>query len=440
MVNGDTQAPYFARVEEICLDEITSFIDVPRNEARMEPINTILSQQHSIGFNMTGSPLWRVLVLKDQESHPVDCTVNVDIILGWNRVIGDGRSGMAVHTTILNALNAAQSDEDPLSKEDSAAMPDSCHSAQGKWFVRAPAKPLFPSLETKRPTPSSPRSKLSKAIKPWLPIGSNEMMSSPRWSGGSYNAARPIKTQIRHIKIPSTAVAGLLTLCRSKQTTMTPYMQCLIGIILFKTLHKAASLRCAVAVSLRRFFPPSTGIDERQMGLWVSAFHSEYAREALYSSSSNTPSPDATSSSFWTTAQKESARIKDEIATGKEDIRMDLLREVSDYRYFLLAKIGKDRDDSYAVTNLGVTGAARPVHGIGSMPEIEDWRIAELVFSQSCHVNGSAIQFCIVTLNGGDMCIALSWQEGVVSVELVESIARRLKEGLLSASGMAMAS
>jgi hypothetical protein len=62
----------------------------------------------------------------------------------------------------------------------------------------------------------------------------------------------------------------------------------------------------------------------------------------------------------------------------------------------------------------------------------EEARIREVIFSQSCHVNGSALQFCIMSMRGGDMAIAVSWQEGTVPVKDTECITSALKAELMN--------
>jgi hypothetical protein len=68
--------------------------------------------------------------------------------------------------------------------------------------------------------------------------------------------------------------------------------------------------------------------------------------------------------------------------------------------------MGQERDNSYGLINLGIfPNKAITTDGSSSPPQ---WVISELLFSQSCHVNGSALQFCVVSVEGGDMNIALS--------------------------------
>ena len=103
-----------------------------------------------------------------------------------------------------------------------------------------------------------------------------------------------------------------------------------------------------------------------------------------------------------------------------------MLKNVQDFISTLKVKMGRTREDSDAITNLGVFDAT-----LDSMnPSASPWQLSDMVFSQSCHVNGSAAQFCIVTLKGGEMCITLSWQKGTVANGDVARFAENLREKL----------
>jgi hypothetical protein len=163
------------------------------------------------------------------------------------------------------------------------------------------------------------------------------------------------------------------------------------------------------------------------MGLWVSAFHVEYSRTQLLGRGNEVRQ----SKQFWDEVRKNSQRIRREINKRDKDLSTGMLRYIPDFRSMLLTKMGQKRDDSFAITNLGCFNGE-----LGKLPgDLEDDssqpRISNLLFSQSCHVSGSALQFCIVSVKDCDMNIAISWQEGIVRVEDVERVAEALSKALL---------
>lgn len=107
-----------------------------------------------------------------------------------------------------------------------------------------------------------------------------------------------------------------------------------------------------------------------------------------------------------------------------------MLRYVNNYQQELfLSKVGKRRESSYEVSNLGVfknwKNEELEKHGKG--PGVE---IGRMVFTQSANVTGSAFEVSAIT--GGDGCLVLgiSWQKGVVEDILIEKVMETVKMGV----------
>jgi Alcohol acetyltransferase len=102
--------PHFVALEKVDLDKLISFVKCPSDALqRAERIDEVLSEQHSLGFGAEALPLWRIIVF---DSLQPDHDPSVDIAFVWHHVIGDGASGLAVHSTILHALNSAATPKD----------------------------------------------------------------------------------------------------------------------------------------------------------------------------------------------------------------------------------------------------------------------------------------------------------------------------------------
>lgn len=411
IVSGrETPHPFFERLERIDLNQLVSFEELPLDEGeKAKRIDAILSRNHSCGYKSNVVPLWRVVVL---EQACVESKSDVHLAFVWHHVIGDGRSGLAVLSTILNALNSYCLPEDSL---QGAPLVNDLNNT----IVMTPSKPLFPALEEILPLPMSTMTIVSQKLGPWLPSWFRKSPKLEKWSGSPYHCEEPTRTNIRHMTIPPGLTQALVGRCRSEATTITPFLQALVGQVLMETFDDAHSLRCAVALSLRRIFPEQLQIDDGVMGLWVNAFHLEYTRDQLQGRDG--------ASSLWNQARNDSQRIEYEIAKGETDVGIGMLRYIKDFKSTLMGKMGKKREDSYAITNLGVYD---PMAGEASSSTFS-WQISDLVFSQSCHVNGSAIQFCIVSVKDGNLCIALSWQQDTVTGEDVARIEENLREKLL---------
>jgi len=428
--SSEAAKPYFVRLSSIDLDEVIEYVDVPGTpDERSAWIDGFLSAQHSLGFHDKRKPLWRVVVLQhgDKELRGHDTSMQaVDIAFVWHHVIGDGKSGLAVHTSILQGLATpfCSSPDSSLSHYSEASKTDG--KVPPTTTIKPQASELYPSLEQIFAMPASRSTKFKKWLSRYfgscLPLQpkSQEDLDAKKWSGAPYHDESPIKTFIRHIIIPTASTNTLVKLCHEKKTSITAFLQALIGRTISRNYNHMFRLRCATAISMRRFMKPDLHISEQEMGLWVSAFHFELEARDLSAT-------DQDKERFWQLSRKNRKRIANEIKKGDRDLGIGGLRSIPDFRENLKGKMGRKREDSFAVTNLGVWDGSLSSDGSSG----EGARIGRMVFSQSCHVNGSALQFCIMSVRGGEMVIGVSWQEGTVPVKDTECIASALKAELM---------
>jgi hypothetical protein len=424
MVAGtDTVNPYFVHIDKIDLQKIVTFESMPlEGQEKLRNLDEVLSKNHSIGFDNPELPLWRVIVLAN---HGTEQNTIVDIAFIWHHVIGDGRSGLAILSTIWQGINSAHIRNE---KEQTSRLVTKFDATVSDGFadsiVRPPVKAMLPALEEILPMPMAPMTLLKHWFGRWVPAWFLKSAPEKNWTGESYSCKEPVVTKIRQTSIPAPSVKRLVNRCRKEKTTMTPLLQRVAGEAIIEAVGDAKLLRCATAISLRRFFPASWNIDDTVMGLWVSAFHMDSVRAVRQSGNLK--------ASFWDSVRENGQRIQYEIAKEQKDVEIGMLRYIDDFKVSLLAKMGKKREDSFGITNLGMFPTkARATDGSSSP---SPWVISDLLFSQSCHVNGSAIQFCIVSVEDGDMNIALSWQEGIVSAADAARIADRLKSHLMALS------
>ena len=421
---SEGDAPYFAKLKYVELNRIVHWIDIPvSGDERDAKLDQILSAENSKGFDVNSSdPLWRIVVLEtlDREGRACDGRhKKTDLIFVWHHAIGDGYSGLAVLHAILEALDKSP-DQNTLPCCD-----DKASTTRNTFSAPASTGKLAPALESLLVMPSSIKTKIRRAS--LAHFGDWSKKSKRRkWSGGIYQNTKPIKTLIQHIRIAPAELYSLKQRCRLEKTTMTAFLQTLLCEVILHCVKDAERLMCATAISLRRFFPPrGHNIDIMTMGMWVSAFHAEYISSGKLLEKDNFD---------WDSARNNRKRISDEIAKGETDVETGALRNIADFKKFLLDKIGEERQDSFAVTNLGIVKSS----GGGILNEsrrgTSSWNINDIVFSQSCHVNGSAIQFCIISTDISGMVICLSSQEGVVAQEDLDQIAQLLSIKIIELS------
>jgi hypothetical protein len=129
---------------------------------------------------------------------------------------------------------------------------------------------------------------------------------------------------------------------------------------------------------------------------------------------------------IWSVATDLRRSMEQHINNIPKDDVMGLLRWVTDWKKFWLSKVGKPRQDTWEVSNIGSLpgGHAEGEEMAGG------WRIGRSFMSQGATVAGAAISISVAGVAGGEISMVLGWQEGIVNTETVESLARDLQDWL----------
>ncbi|PGH29563.1 hypothetical protein GX50_07677 [[Emmonsia] crescens] len=396
-VGEDTDEPYFVRLATTNLDNCVFFEErrhgspisdhSPNPDPDMD-LEELLNIQHNIPFS-PHSPFWRLCILTDPDHSHVFTASFV-----FHHAIGDGSSGMAFHKTFLRALHLALSSHSSFTEVDN--------------YITSPKIPLLPNIEALHPMTVSIPFLLSTLFK--------EKIWSQRdpnlWTGSKM--AIPLQSEIRHLVLSEPQTISFRDLCRKNKTTITAALQTLVAGAMFVTLSAHYSqLRCVGALSNRRWLGDT--ISDDSMGVFVQDFHDSYHRERFFDQDGNFKFP-------WDEAVRSRKTIEDTINMGGKNAMTNLLKYVGDYHSELfLSKVGKDRADSYEVSNLGVfTSNLEPKAGSQSP------RVGRMVFSQSANVTGSAFEVSAITGADGCLVLAFSWQKDVVGLHLIGDIMKTI--------------
>lgn len=382
-VNEDSAMPYFVRLPEINLEDAVTFmarqLPMPMVEGGSDiELDNILEEQHNTNFKEHHGrlPFWRVIILIE--------TGVVDKFLAsfiFHHALGDGSSGVAFHKDLLTAINTQ------------------CTVLKSTVIV-PPTTDLLPTLE--------------QALPFAVPPTAAQHIPNSIWTGGKI--CSPSRSHFRSLVFPKDVSEKLIQACRANSTTLTATLPVLIAVALTNNLPASFDeLECTIPVSLRRYLPPSSPIDETSMGVWIDAFSSYYLRSNNLEFS-------------WDEARRSRSKITQYLEKGGREVNVAKFLKVPDMCEYFLSKIGQERSSSFNVSNLGVLAAAA---GKG-----DQWQAGRMVFSRTAFVAGSAIDFGVVT--GADECIVLgySWQQGVVTDELVAAVVEGVREGIESVAGV----
>ncbi|KAK2808357.1 hypothetical protein FQN50_004742 [Emmonsiellopsis sp. PD_5] len=389
----ETNDPYFVRLPEIHLDKCVIFKERQNSSPasnvsgpeRDSELDELLNVQHNTGYS-SPSPFWRLCILTD----PVNLRTFTAAFV-FHHAIGDGGSGKAFHTTFLQALSSTISLPPPSDEVDTV--------------VTSPKDPLLPTYEDLLPMTVTIPFLVSTLFKHYVWSSRNPNL----WTGAKITA--PLTSRLHHIAVSKDRTTLLKNLCRKNETTITATLQTIVAGALFTKLQKNHSnLECAGVISSRRWLRDP--VNDDSMGVWVQDFHEHYSREKFFDQDGSFKLP-------WDEARRSRKTIEATLKLEDTNAMPNMLKYVNDYHNDLyLSKLGKDRQQSFEVSNIGIVKA----NDADSNTEVQAPQIGRMLFSQSASVTGPAISVSVIT--GGDGCLALAfaWQEGIVEADLMDHV------------------
>ena len=320
-----------------------------------------------------------------------------DVGFFYSHAIGDGLSGAAFHLDFLDALNALGS-ETASSKTVQEPV------------IEIPKLELLPSLENAGHFPLSIKFIGWEVIKEFI-IGDKD---PKRWTGPPvmFSPETPPKTRMITIFLDSTISAKISARCRNNKVTITPMLTVLLARHVATAYPKYSRFLGTIAIQLRRF----TGVSSRQMVNHVSG--------ATVKCSTATNGERGYVPCYyvdWEAIRACRAIIDGAAKSPKNQITI-MLRFLSNIEDYFRSRVGKDRSWSFELSNVGLEDGGVYRDGIA--------KFRRLVFSQSANVPEAPYVFSIASVKGGDMAIALTWQDGILEEAKAKQVMEALRDEL----------
>ena len=407
-IDEDKSCTSFVRLPRIDLRRAVTIIE-RRNDNQQDSdrldgeLDEIIEGQHNTNFkdHYGELPFWRFIILQDAVT-----ASSFTVSFVFHHALCDGASGLAFHRAFLSALNAASE----LHTASGDAGADSVEP-----IVYPPKAALLPSLEELHPLSLS-ISFFGKTL--WSEFVARKTQNV--WTASPITNVMAIRpTRFRSFSLSTSTTQKLLAASRTHSTSLTATIETIFAEVLFKNLipEKHSVLIGQGAISLRRFLPQDV-IDDDSLGTYVSAYKFVHQRPSNDFSQSHLP---VTKLFPWDEARRVKTAIDTELAKKGDDNIIGLLRYAGDLLAFLIKKVGKDREQSFEVSNIGVFKPA------AISRRDKTWSIGRMVFSQCSNVAGPALNLSMVT--GGDGCLTMgiSWLEDVVENEWVQLVMKDLK-------------
>jgi len=381
-VSGTPKKPLWVRLKEIDLGKVVEFV---KGDSRR-----ILEGKHQVGFSWGELPLWRVVVTPEDEEN----SQRIEVGFFIHHAVGDGKSGFAFHLDFLDALNAQSSVEE---------------EGNPGTMVQVPKLDLVPSIEEAHSLPLSYWFIASQIIKLILPKSKDK----EHWTGAPIRSERNI-THLRLLYLPSSILNSLLQQCRQHNVTLTALLTLTIARALAKVFTNYTRFSCSCAMSFRRF----TGTGDRAMCVYVSSYTHKFS-----TNSSGGYIPCEVFS--WEAIRTCFNEIQSATASPANQ-QVGLLKFADNYEAFFKGKVGKEREHSFEVSNVGVFHLDERREG-GSKDGV---KVDRILFSQGSNVISAGLVFSVASVRGGDLGIGMSWQEDVVEKGDAEKVLRELEAEL----------
>ena len=405
ILNGDTESPVMATPKTLDLDahlEIRKANnDIPEDKC-IEKLMVQIGDEQCTSPHTT--PPWRV-ILVSLGSGGSSGQSRLLVLYSNYHSHGDGRSGLAFHTSFYAGLakHFAQANKDFESIDP---------------VCEAPTKPLLPPIEEGGKMTLSWSYLLSPLLGTYLPTSIASFLGiRTSWLTQEVGIWRGKKTTFdpaNHttglvlLTIEASTMSKVLEQCRAKSTTFTGLLEHLIARSLVAYDGGAlteSAFNTGIAIDMRHLFG-----DRYSRGSMMNCV-TGYSELVVLDRSLETPDwATNPSSKFWEAARKTSADLKTASST-LHDQPIGLLQYLKDFRGWTAGQIGKEREMSYEISNLGAFNSASQKDNGESAITIE-----KAVFSQPGAAAGALLNFNPVSLKGGPLSVTITWQLGVLDL------------------------
>jgi hypothetical protein len=402
ILNADTESPEFASPRNLDLDKHLEILDAGdvENLVEEEYLEKLLARISDGKFEtLDTTPPWKVVLT----AIPCDESTGAArlLVLSTNyHSHGDGRSGLAFHNSFHQGL------EEYISQgHEKRDVIDA--------IVKAPTTPLLPPIEEGGRMTLSWSYLLSPLLGTYLPksvvsfLGLRDSRLSPEtdiWRGGNtrFDPENHF-TGLVLITIDCGIKEKLLQQCRANKPTFTGLLQHLITRALIAPDGgdvDTDTFLAGVAIDMRHLFP---GVYSAASMMNCVTGYSELLPSPSSPAEDWSTNP---SSKFWNACRKTSASLK-LAASTLHNQPTGLLQYLKAFRPWTTSLVGKERDMSYEISNLGASKPNESRSGI----EME-----KLLFSQPAKASGSLLDFNAVSVEGGPLVLTVTWQRGVLGV------------------------
>lgn len=417
----DTNKACFVRVPSMDLQDFIEWNTVTASDPTQydeKVLQTIKSRLEQLWLDVPSRPPWKLLVVQGTSSTPGD--VVVDMIFATHHALADGKSTTVFHTQLLQELNTATGPPPELKNHVLT-------------FTDSPI--LAPSQEDLVPLTISWIFFLKTL---WTALAPSWLKPAPPpapWTGKPVDP-EPHNLHLRLVTIAPDTMPRLVAACRAHGTTFSGILHVLVLASLARRVPAgvASSFASQTPISLLPWARIPPGAPAMDLNAVLTDLNTGVKRvwgvdtvSELRAKLSAHPGDDAAEVEeevAWPLARVWRDDIKAKVATLPRDDVVGLLGYLGDLRAHWLGKLGKPRDATWEISNIG----SMKGEGLGGAGGA--WSIRRSLFSQPVPVASVAFSVNVAGLEDGPVSLVLSWQETIVDDSLVDGVAGDLRAWL----------
>ena len=426
IIKEDTNEPCFVRIPFVGMDDMLEWATVGQGGGDVDFDRELLTKMEKqldrTWAEMHIRPPWKLIVVENARQSEDETGLTVlEMVFASHHAIADGKSTSVFHEVLLQELNRGLDPPEEL-------------RGHVLTFHDNPS-PTPPQEELLRPKVSW--SFFFKCL--WDEFGPAWLKGPPPvtpWTGRPI-ALTPHELNLRMITIPSEAVPSVLAACRLHSTTLTALLHVLVlcSLSLRVAPDSSPTFRAKTPISLQPYAKAQDGtrldLSGRMTNMSTAMDHN-FDPQTIAAIRSRVPGgghgqDGLSDSAVWQIAKSVKDEIKEKVAALPNDDVTALLAWVGDWRQRWLGKIGKPRDESWALSNIG---SVRYGEYGGGESGTGGWRVRRSIFAQPSMVVGSAFGINVSGVAGGVVTATLNWQQGIVDAELMGGVAEDLSTWL----------
>ncbi|KAK6336835.1 hypothetical protein TWF718_009623 [Orbilia javanica] len=421
-----TGTPSFIPLPSIDFTKSEKFIiweSSSTSSSHAKEYKSLLCRLHDTPFpneDLTSLPLWRIGVLKRSYNTPTaydsetnsEGRIDYEIAFSYHHAIADGLSGAAFHYSLVSALNNI----------------DEASGHGTSWDIYTPPGDLelLPPMDEildfgmGLKTAGRVAGFVGKSILP-------SFMHKSVWAAGKV-PEKLSPTKVDFLTVEPYTLETLMKALKTKKVSLTAFLTYAAADALFsvmKALEKDEFAKIKnVKVSVPMSYRKSAGWDNTIMADCIGAINWDIGKfKALDGEISG---------------MKKLTLVLKKESTVTRDSEVGLISLVGDLAGFFKGQVGKDRELTFEVSNLGVLdadklgelkkkeGSKEEVEGDKTATkEPEDWKVEEALFSQSASVTGPAFSVNAVTV-GKKLGIVVQWMDGVLKDDVMEALVKEM--------------